>query len=95
MERAARGVGSPGYYLRSPIQSPNGMGLHQRERAFDLPMEKPMKHLVLLALLLVAAAFYIAGSTTGAVALVGVGVLLEFGFWFGLIQKRRSKSRLT
>ena len=55
-----------------------------------------MKHmLVLLALLLAAAACYIAGSATGAVALVGVGLLLELGFWFGLIRKRRGRSRLA
>lgn len=55
-----------------------------------------MKHmLVLMVLLLAAAAFYIAGSATGAVALVGVGLLLELGFWFGLIQKRHSKNQLT
>jgi hypothetical protein len=37
-----------------------------------------MKHmLVLIALLLAAAVFYIAGSVSGVIALVGVGVLLE------------------
>jgi hypothetical protein len=51
-----------------------------------------MKHaLVLIALLLAAAAFYVAGSATGAVALVGVGVLLELGFWFGIIRKHRGR----
>lgn len=55
-----------------------------------------MKHmLVLIVLLLAAAAFYIAGSATGAIALVGVGLLLELGFWFELIRGRRSKRRLA
>jgi hypothetical protein len=59
-------------------------------------MEKQMKHmLVLMALLLAAAAFYIAGSATGIVVLVGIGVLLELGFWFGIIQKRRGKKQLA
>ena len=55
-----------------------------------------MKHmLVLVVLLLAAAVFYVVGSATGAIALVGVGLLLEIGFWFGLIQKRRSKRQFT
>jgi hypothetical protein len=55
-----------------------------------------MKHtLVLIVLLLAAAAFYIVGSATGAVALVGVGVLLELGFWFVLIKQRRGRSGLV
>ncbi|WP_161596199.1 hypothetical protein [Rhodanobacter glycinis] len=55
-----------------------------------------MKHaLVLMVLLLAAAAFYIAGSATGAVVLVGIGLLLELGFWFGLIRRPRSKSRVA
>jgi hypothetical protein len=55
-----------------------------------------MKHmLVLIALLLAAAAFYIGGSAAGVVALVAVGVLLELAFWFRLIQKRRSKRQFT
>jgi hypothetical protein len=29
------------------------------------------------------------------VALVGVGLLLELGFWFVLIKKRRGRSRLV
>jgi hypothetical protein len=59
-------------------------------------MEAQMKHmLVLIALLLATATFYIGGSTAGVVALVGVGVLLELAFWFRLIQKRRSKRQLT
>ena len=53
-----------------------------------------MKHmLVLLVLLLASVAFYVAGSAAGAVALLGVGVLLEAAFWFGLIQHRRRKGQ--
>ncbi|HEY0197293.1 MAG TPA: hypothetical protein VGC19_01970 [Rhodanobacter sp.] len=55
-----------------------------------------MKHtLVLTTLLLAALAFYIAGSTTGTVALVGIGLLLELGFWFGLVKKLRGNHALT
>jgi hypothetical protein len=55
-----------------------------------------MKHmLVLIALLLAAAAFYIGGSAAGVVALVGVGVSLELAFWFRLSQKRRGKPQPT
>jgi hypothetical protein len=62
----------------------------------NLYVEKQMKHtLVLMALLLAATAFYIAGSATGAIALVGAGMLLELGFWFGLIKKLRGSSHLT
>ena len=57
-------------------------------------MEKRMKHtLALTALLLAAMTFYIAGSATGAVALVGFGMLLELGFWFGLLKKLRGNSQ--
>jgi hypothetical protein len=59
-------------------------------------MGKQMKHmLVLMVLLLAAAVFYIAGSATGIVVLVGIGLLLELGFWFGIIQKRRGRNGLT
>jgi hypothetical protein len=62
----------------------------------DSRVEKQMKHTVaLIVLLMAAAASYIAGSATGTVALVGVGLLLELGFWFVLIKKRRGRSRLV
>lgn len=51
-----------------------------------------MKHaLVLIVLLLAAGVFVITGSATGAVALVGIGLLLELGFWFGVFQRRRHR----
>lgn len=51
-----------------------------------------MKHtLILVLLLLAAAAFYVAGSISGALALVAAGVALELGFWVRLIQHRRQK----
>jgi hypothetical protein len=57
-------------------------------------MEKTMTHyLVLIALLIAAFGFYIAGSATGAIALTAVGVLLELSFWFGLIKGHRHKSQ--
>jgi hypothetical protein len=57
-------------------------------------MEIQVKHYVVLAVLLIAAVgFYIAGSTSGALVLTGLGVLLELSFWFGLFQRRRAKSR--
>ncbi len=55
-----------------------------------------MKRYLTLALVLAAAVvFYMVGSVTGAVALVGVGLMLELGFWFGLISKRRNSTPLT
>jgi hypothetical protein len=57
-------------------------------------MEKTMKHyLVLIALLIAAFGFYLAGSATGAIALAAVGALLELSFWFGLIKGRNNKSQ--
>lgn len=53
-----------------------------------------MKHtLALIVLLLAAVACYIAGSIVGVVLLIGVGMLLELGFWFVLIGGRRVRHR--
>ncbi|MGF6709293.1 hypothetical protein QFZ41_000257 [Luteibacter sp. W1I16] len=53
-----------------------------------------MKHtLVLVLLVLAAASSYVAGSVAGLLVLVGMGVLFELAFWFGLVQRRRGKAR--
>jgi hypothetical protein len=56
--------------------------------------KKPMKHtLVLVLLVLAAAGSYVAGSIAGVMFLVGLGVLFELVFWFGLVQRLRDKAR--
>lgn len=55
-----------------------------------------MKRMLVLVLLpLVAAAFYLAGSATGVVALAGIGVLLELCFWFALSKGGRRQRGLV
>jgi hypothetical protein len=52
-----------------------------------------MKHtLVLVLLVLAAAGSYVAGSIAGVMILVGLGVLFELAFWFGLVQRLRGKA---
>lgn len=53
-----------------------------------------MKHYLVLSVLLAAAvSCYVLGSANGAIALVAVGVVLELGFWYGLIRHYRGRSQ--
>ncbi|MET0616261.1 MAG: hypothetical protein ABWZ54_00740 [Luteibacter sp.] len=52
------------------------------------------RHLVLAALFALAVVFYIAGSTTGTMLLVGAGVVLETALWFNAIQQRRQRVKV-
>ncbi|MET0255895.1 MAG: hypothetical protein ABW193_08870 [Luteibacter sp.] len=52
------------------------------------------RHLVLAALFALAVVFYIAGSITGTMLLVGAGVVLETALWFNAIQQRRQRVKV-
>jgi Flp pilus assembly protein TadB len=53
--------------------------------------EKQMKHYLVLALILcAAAAFYFAGLVSGVIAVFCIGAVLEAVFWIRLMQRRRN-----
>lgn len=52
-----------------------------------------MKHLLIaIPVLLLALVLYVVGFGSGAIAVVGIGGLLEAGVWFGLFQARRNRA---
>lgn len=52
------------------------------------------RHLVLAVLFALAVVFYIAGSITGTMLLIGAGVVLETALWFNAIQQRRQRMKV-
>jgi hypothetical protein len=52
------------------------------------------RHLVLAVLFALAVVFYIAGSITGTMLLIGAGVVLETALWFNAIQQRRQRIKV-
>ncbi|GGP56961.1 hypothetical protein [Shewanella saliphila] len=54
-------------------------------------MSNVIKYLLLGALVCLALVCYSVGSTTGAVAFITMGVLLEIAFWLGIIKSTRAR----
>ena len=53
-------------------------------------MTTTTKTIMLISLILVACVCYFIGTVKGAIAFIALGVLLELGFWLGLLKKKKS-----
>jgi hypothetical protein len=53
-------------------------------------MTTTTKTIMLISLILLACVCYFIGTVKGAVAFIALGVILELGFWFGLLKKKKS-----
>ena len=53
-------------------------------------MTKMTKTLMLISLILLACVCYFIGTVKGAVEFIALGVILELGFWLGLLKKKKS-----
>ncbi|EIT68964.1 MULTISPECIES: hypothetical protein [Hydrocarboniphaga] len=52
-----------------------------------------MKHLLIaIPVLLLALALYVVGFGSGAIALIGIGAVLEAGVWLGLFHAGRNRT---
>lgn len=53
-------------------------------------MTATTKTLMLISLILLACVCYFIGTVKGAVAFIALGVLLELGFWLGLLKRKKA-----
>ncbi len=51
-------------------------------------MTTTTKTIMLISLILLACVCYYIGTVKGAMAFIALGVLLELGFWIGLLKKK-------
>ncbi|MDG1255649.1 MAG: hypothetical protein P8Q24_01730 [Glaciecola sp.] len=55
-------------------------------------MTTTTKTVMLISLILLACVCYFIGTAKGAVAFIALGVILELGFWIGLLKKKAANA---